>query len=83
MIVSDYEHTPANADTLSHLVRRLIELQGARSNQEFADAYGLDRSHWSRIRAGDRPMSMEMIKRVISRDKKLIRYHRMDLEGAA
>jgi hypothetical protein len=39
------------------VVMRLVELQGARSDQAMADLLGMSRPHWWRVKAGDRSLS--------------------------
>lgn len=45
------------------VLAKLIEIQGGRTDAEFAALLGLSRSYWAHIRAGRRPLSYAITKR--------------------
>lgn len=44
---------------------KLIELQGSRTDEEFAGLIGVTRSHWTHIRAGRRGLTYAITKRAV------------------
>jgi plasmid maintenance system antidote protein VapI len=48
----------------SALAAKLAELQGERTDDEFAGVLGCSREHWSNVRAGKRRVSYPMVKRI-------------------
>ncbi len=68
---------------MSYLLRELIELQGKRTDKEMAEWLGIERSYWYRIRSGRRPLGWKAIKTALAKNKRLMKFHRMDMDGAA
>ncbi len=63
----------------THLERRLLEIQGARSDKEFAAWLGIERTYWSRIRRGKRSLSKALIEKAIAKDESLLSFYMRDL----
>jgi transposase len=49
----------------AEVLARLIELQGSRTDEEFAALLGVSRSHWAHIRAHRRRLTYAITKRAL------------------
>jgi len=69
--------SPMTADVLA----RLIELQGKRTDGDFASTLGVTRSHWGHIRAGRRRLTYALTKRALRIFPELYPIVMQDLAG--
>ncbi len=53
------------SDVGARVTAKLAEIQGARSDREFAALLGVTRAHWAHLKAGRRNPSYAFVKRVM------------------
>lgn len=65
----------------AEVLARLIELQGRRTDDEFASLLGISRSHWGHIRAKRRTLTYAITKRALRAFPELYPIIMQDLSG--
>lgn len=74
--------TSAPNPTRTHLLQRLIEIQGSQPDRVMAAWLGIEKSYWCRVRRGVCPLTGKAINRALAHDTRelgLLRAHRQDL----